>query len=76
MKHEHEEERAPEERPGNRAPDHSPNIGTDPMSQPQEGPHKEQVHLDRDAVRRADEQRARDRATETDEEHAARIKNA
>lgn len=65
-----------EERDGNRAPDHSPNVGTDPMSGPEEGTHKSHVHLDREAVRRADEQRARDEATETDEERAARIKNA
>ncbi len=65
-----------EEKKGNQAPEHSPYVGTDPMSLPQEGKHKAHVHLDREAVRQAEEQRARDEATETEEERAARIKNS
>ncbi len=65
-----------EEDDGNRAPDHSPYVGTDPMEAPQEGVHKEHVHLDREKVREHDAEQARDAAHETPEERAHRIENS
>ncbi len=65
-----------EENPGNRAPDDGPNVGTDPMSLPQEGKHKATVHLDPEKVRRADKARARDKAIEDEKERSVRVKNA
>ncbi len=64
-----------EESDGNRAPEHTPQVGGDPQSLPQEGVHKAHVHLDREKVARADQQREMDRRAESEEERAARVKN-
>lgn len=62
---------------GNAAPvDRESYVGNDIMSGTQEGTEKDQVSLDPAKVAEADRMRAHDRADESEEEQARRIKDA